>query len=273
MKFSVLMSVYKNEDPVYFQRAMESVLTQTLPPDEIVLVRDGKLPDELQRLVDEYVKNPAVKYCPLEENVGLGNALNEGLKHASYELVARMDTDDICLPERFEKQVKFMEENPSVSLLGGQIAEFVGEEENVVAERTVPCDDAEIKTFIKSRNPFNHQSVMFRKEKVLSVGGYVELHYLEDYYLWCRLCESGCGFANLPDVLVKVRTGEELYKRRGGWKYYKSFKKLETYKKQAGIIGSGKKFKNLCIRFVQTCTPNFLRKWGYKHLARKQVKK
>ena len=267
------MSVYKNENPEYFQRAMESVLGQTLPPDEIVLVRDGKVPDSLQTVIDKYLGNPIVKYCPLEENVGLGNALNEGLQHATHEFVARMDTDDICLPDRFEKQMRFLQENPSVDMLGGQIEEFLEEEENVIALRNVPCEDGEIKEFIKTRNPFNHQSVVFKKEKVLAVGGYIELHYLEDYYLWCRLWKSGATFANLADVLVKVRTSEDLYKRRGGRKYFKSFKALEAYKKGVGMIGAGKKFKNLCIRFVQTHTPNFVRKWGYNRMARKTVKK
>ena len=273
MKFSVLMSVYKNESPVYFQRAMESVLTQTLLPDEIVLVRDGEVPQELQALLDEYAKNPIVKYCPLEKNVGLGNALNEGLQQVTNEIVARMDTDDICAVDRFERQIKFLEENPAVVLVGGQITEFIGEEDNILTVREVPCTHAEIQEFIKTRNPFNHQTVMFKKSAVEAVGGYVELHFLEDYYLWCRLYKNGGKFANLPEVLVNVRTSEDLYKRRGGWKYYQSFRKLENYKKQAGIIGAFKRFKNLCVRFAQTCTPNFVRQWGYKHIARKKAKK
>ncbi|MBQ8429324.1 MAG: glycosyltransferase [Clostridia bacterium] len=273
MKFSVLMSIYKNESPEYFQRAMESVLTQTLPPDEIVLVRDGEVPQELQTVIDGYTQNPIVKYCPLAQNVGLGNALNEGLKQVSHEIVARMDTDDICAPERFEKQIKFLEENPKVVLVGGQITEFIGEESNVLTVREVPCTDAEIRNFIKTRNPFNHQTVTFRKSAVDAVGGYVELHFLEDYYLWCRMCVHGGEFANLPEVLVNVRTGEDLYKRRGGWKYFKNYRRLENYKKKSGIIGGFKRFKNLCLRFAQSCTPNFVRKWGYNHLARKKAKK
>ena len=273
MKFSVLMSIYKSESAVYFRRAMDSVLAQTLAPDEIVLVRDGEVPLELQTVIDEYAKNPIVKYCPLSQNMGLGNALNEGLKHVTYDIVARMDTDDICAADRFEKQMRFLEENPDVDMVGGQISEFIGEEENVVTVREVPCTDADIKKFMKSRNPFNHQTVIFRKKAVEEVDGYVELRFLEDYYLWCRMCVNGAKFANLPEILVNVRTSEDLYKRRGGWKYFKNYRKLEKYKKQAGIIGAFKRFKNECMRFVQSCTPNFVRKWGYNHLARKKSKK
>ncbi len=273
MEFSVLMSVYKSENAQYFRRAMESVLQQTLLPNQIVLVRDGQVPDEVQKVVDEYAQNGLVTYLPLEENVGLGNALNLGLQQAKYDWVARMDTDDVCLPDRFEKQVAFIQENPTVAVVGCQIAEFIGEEGNVISERKVPCAHEEISVFIKARNPFNHQSVFFRKEKIMAAGGYQDLHFLEDYYLWCRVYNDGGQLANLPDVLVQVRVGEEMYKRRGGWNYFKSFRRLEKYKKQSGMISGGKKFKNLCMRFVQTCTPNFIRKWGYNHLARKQVKK
>ena len=273
MKFSVLMSIYKSESPAYFVRAMESVLSQTLLPDEIVLVRDGEVPDSLQKVIDEYTKNPLVKYCPLLQNVGLGNALNEGLKAVSYEAVARMDTDDICASDRFEKQIRFLEENPDVVMVGGQISEFIDSEENIVAVREVPCTDEGIKDFLKARNPFNHQTVIFRRSAVDAVGGYVELHFLEDYYLWCRMYVNGGRFANLPDILVNVRTSEDLYKRRGGWKYFKNYRCLEKYKKQAGITGSFQRFKNECVRFVQSCTPNFVRKWGYKHIARKKAKK
>ena len=273
MKFSVLMSIYKSESPEYFQRAMESVLSQTCVPDEIVLMRDGEVSQELQTVIDEYVKNPLVKYYPLSKNVGLGNALNEGLKNVSHEIVARMDTDDICHPDRFEKQIRFLEENPDVDMVGGQISEFVGEEDNVLTIREVPCADADIKRFMQSRNPFNHQTVMFRKSAVEKVDGYVELRFLEDYYLWCRMQANGAKFANLPEILVNVRTSEDLYKRRGGWKYFQNYRRLERYKKQVGIIGWAKRFKNECIRFAQSCMPNFVRKWGYNHVARKKAKK
>lgn len=273
MKFSVLMSIYKSESPAYFKRAMESVLSQTLLPDEIVLVRDGEVPQALQAVIDEYAENPIVKYCPLEKNVGLGNALNEGLKAVSYEIVARMDTDDICAEDRFEKQIQFLKEHPDVDMVGGQISEFMDTEDNVVSVREVPCSDTDVKRFMQTRNPFNHQTVTFRKSAVDAVGGYVELHFLEDYYLWCRMCVNGAVFANLPDILVNVRISKDLYKRRGGWKYFVNYRRLEKYKKQAGIIGAFKRFKNESMRFVQACTPNFVRKWGYNHVARKKAKK
>lgn len=273
MRFAVLMSVYKNENPEYFRLAMESVLKQSLPPDEIVLVRDGEVPVELQEVIDEYIRRvPIIRYCPLTENVGLGNALNEGLLKTTCEFVARMDTDDLCMPDRFEKQIRFLEENPSVDIVGGQIEEFIGEENNLVSKREVPLTDTQIKAYIKKRNPFNHQTVMFRRRAVMDVGNYEELHFLEDYYLWCRLYTNGCTFANLPDVLVRMRVSEDMYRRRGGFRYFQSFKKLEKYKKKAKMIGFFQYVKALIIRFTITMMPNWLRGWAYKRFARKKVK-
>lgn len=273
MQFSVLMSIYKNENPEHFRLAMESILKQSVRPNEIVLVRDGEVPTELQEVIDEYIRRvPIIRYCPLTENVGLGNALNVGLLNATCEFVARMDTDDICTSDRFEKQVRFLEENPSVDMLGGQIEEFIGEESNIVSKREVPLTDAEIKAYIKKRNPFNHQTVMFKKAAVMAVGNYQELHFLEDYYLWCRLCANGCTFANLPEVLVRMRVSEDMYRRRGGFRYFQSFKKLEKYKKKAKMIGFCQYVKALIIRFTITMMPNGLRGWAYKRFARKKVK-
>lgn len=273
MKFSVLMSVYKNENPIYFRRAMDSVLQQTLQPSEIVLVRDGVVPDELQSVIDEYVEQyPMIKYCPLEENVGLGNALNIGLRQTTYEIVARMDTDDICIPERFEKQIRFLKDNPDIAVVGGQIVEFYDEESNITAKREVPLSDKQIKTFLKKRNPFNHMTVTFRKDSVLAINGYEELHFLEDYYLWCRLSQIGVSFANLNEVLVFVRTNEEMYRRRGGWAYFQSFRRLEKYKKSVGLINVFEYWKMMSIRFLQAVLPNRIRQWVYMRFERKRVR-
>ena len=265
MRVSVLASIYKNEKAENFREAMDSIINQTRKPDEIVLVRDGQVPEELQSVIDEYVQgNEMFKYVPLEENGGLGNALKVGLEHATGELIARMDTDDISAPDRLEKQIRFMEEHPEISVLGGEVEEFIGTVENIVAQKFVPCEDDEIKEFIKLRNPFNHPTVIFRKEAVDSVGGYVELHYLEDYYLWCRMAVNGHKFANLPDTLVYMRTDENTYRRRGGMEYYRSYKQLEKYKYDEGITDFWDYGKALFVRYAQAVMPNDLRKVIYK---------
>ena len=271
-KFSVLMSVYKGEKTEFFQEAMESVLNQTVVPDEIVLIRDGIVYDELQAAIDYYVDEYSnlVTYIPLEANRGLGNALNAGVLAARNELIARMDTDDICVPDRFEKQLSYMNNHSDISVCGGQICEFVDSKDQVAGIRKVPEDNAAINSFIRSRNPFNHMTVMFRKSDVLKAGNYLDMHYVEDYYLWCRMLINGCQFGNLGNVLVYARIGKDMYRRRGGYKYFCSWKQLEKFKKDNGIINWGRYMRTLTMRFiVQVLTPNFLRGMIMKRFARK----
>lgn len=148
-----------------------------------------------------------------------------------------MDSDDIAVSDRFEKQMAYIEAHPEVDALGGQIDEFIGEPSNVVGTRNLPLTDGEIKTYLKSRCPMNLVTVMLKKDAVKKAGGYIDWYCEEDYYLWVRMTEQGMNFANLPDNLVNVRVGEEMYQRRGGLKYFKSEAKLQNYMYSKGIIG------------------------------------
>ena len=273
MKFSVLMSVYKNENPEYFKLAVESVLNGTVKPDEVVLVRDGEVPPELQSVIDYYVSdNPVFTYIPLSENGGLGNALKIGTEKARCDLIARMDTDDICVQNRFELQLKFFEEHPEVSVCGGQISEFTDSPENPIAKRKVKLSHEDICRFLKGRCPFNHMTVMFKKQAVLDAGNYQHFPLMEDYYLWCRMYLNGAIFANLDEVLVNARVGSDMYKRRGGYKYFKSGYALEKFKLKNKIIGKFEFLKRTAMRFiVQVLMPNGLRGWVLKTFCRKKV--
>lgn len=271
MKFSVLMSVYKNEKVEFFKQAMDSVLSQTLPPEEIVLIRDGAVYEELQKAIDEYIERypELFTYVPLEENQGLGNALRIGVEKARNELIARMDTDDICVPDRFEKQIRFMEENPQVDIVGANIAEFTEMPENIIDYRTVPSIHEQIIDLMKSRNPFNHMTVVFRKQRVLNVGNYQSFYLFEDWYLWLRMYLSNCKFANIEKVLVYARVSE-MAARRGGLKYYKSGKKLLKFMRKNKIIGWFGCLKARIIRFCgYVLIPNKLRAWCYKKFLRR----
>lgn len=273
MKYSVLMSVYRNEKVEYFVEAIESLLSQTQPPDEIVLVRDGAVYEELQSTIDKYVgEYPSLfTYLPLEENGGLGAALRYGLTHARNELVGRMDTDDISLPQRFEKQVACFENNPELDIVGGNISEFLGLPEQIVQYRIVRKSHEEIALDLKERSPFNHVTVMFKKEAVLKAGNYESFYLFEDWYLWVRMYLSGCKFANLDEVLVNVRIFD-MSARRGGMKYYKSCKKLLKYMKQNKVISTFKYLKITTVRFIgYVLLPNKLRAWAYKKLLRKKT--
>lgn len=217
--FSIITSVYKNDKPEFVRVALDSMLVnQSVKPTEVVLVQDGPVPDGLSDLLAEYeTKYPEVmNIIRLEKNGGLGNALKLGTETAKYDLVARMDSDDICLPNRFEKQFEYMEQHPECDIVGGQMTEFIGEPTNIVGQRIVPTGNEAIYEYMKSRCALNHVTVMFRKEAVLRVGNYQDWFWNEDYYLWVRMMAGGCKFGNVEDVMVNVRSGADQYARRGG---------------------------------------------------------
>ncbi|MCL2630163.1 MAG: glycosyltransferase [Firmicutes bacterium] len=264
-KFSVLMAVYKNDKTEFFTEAFDSVINQTAKPHEIVIVRDGIVPAELeQKLIDYEKEHEIVKIVRLEENVGLGNALKEGTNHCSHELIARMDSDDICLPDRFEKQLKAFEEDRDLSIIGGNIEEFIESKDKIVSARIVPRTHEEVSQFIKKRCPMNHMAVMFRKSEVLKAGGYIHQLYNEDYFLWIRMFLAGCKFKNLAETLVYVRIGRDMFKRRGGVKYFRSEKQMFKFMRKNRMIGLFSYLKSVFIRLaVQVLMPRKLRGWLY----------
>ncbi|KXU51588.1 glycosyltransferase [Longibaculum muris] len=271
-KFSVLMSVYKKENPIYLKAAIDSVINQTLMPSDIVVVCDGSLTDELEKVLDFYksIYPELFNIVGYEKNQGLGFALNYGLQKCKYDLVARMDTDDISVKTRFELQVAFMDTHKNIDVLGGQIVEFY--EEEIIAKREVPLNHTEIIKFIKGRNPFNHMTVMFRKSSVIKAGNYIDLHFLEDYYLWVRMLVYNCKFSNLDEILVYARTGVDMYKRRGGYKYFKSWVTLERYMLKNKLISRLYYYFTLGFRFfLQVVLPDNLRGFIFKKIARKKV--
>lgn len=227
--FSVLMSIYHKENPIFLHQCFESIWDyQTLKPTEIVLVKDGVLTQELDITINQWQQKlgSVLKIVVLAENVGLGKALNAGLEQCSYDWVFRMDTDDICTPDRFQKQVDFIQQNPDVVLFSSQIIEFENEIDDLNIVKSVPISDQEIRTFAQKRSPFNHMTVAYRKDIILSLGGYQHHLFMEDYNLWLRVLGTGYQVANLPDVLLYARTGNGMYARRRGWQYVKSEKQL-----------------------------------------------
>lgn len=272
-KYSVLMSLYINEETSNFQTAIYSMINQTLPPEEIVLVEDGPLTNDLYEAINEVKREHPnlITSVVHEKNKGLGIALRHGMEAAHNEIVARMDTDDIAVLDRCEKQIRFLLDNPDVSIVGGQIEEFIGDISNVVGKREVPLSDNDLKEFIKKRCPFNHMTVMFRKSAILEVGNYQEWFWNEDYYLWIRLAISNKKFSNLPETLVMVRTGADMYRRRGGKKYFESEKRLQKLMKKSGLIGYPRYLINVSERLVlQVLMPNWLRGIVFRKFAREE---
>lgn len=211
-----------------------------------------------------------VTYLPQEKNGGLGEAMRIAAEAAKYDYLARMDSDDICLPDRFEKQMKCFEEDPELSLVGGMITEFDGEPENIIAKRILPLEDAEIKRMMRGRCAVNHVTVIFKKADLMKSGNYQPFWKQEDHYLWARMMEHGCKFRNIPDVVVNVRSGKDQIARRGGLRFYKSVVRVFWYMYRHGLISFGY-FLYICMvrGIVQVLMPNRLRTWVYLHLLRK----
>lgn len=217
--YSVLMSVYKKEVPEYLIISLDSMLAQTIKPSEIVLVKDGPLTDELDKVIEDYsYKNPGVFNIVVSpNNVGLGAALHLGTDHCKYELVARMDSDDISLPERCEKQLAVFEHNPDLDIVGTMSSDFIDNPEKIISTRIVPVNQKDIYEFAKRRSPFNHISVMFKKSSVQKCGGYSELRRNQDADLFGRMMFSGCKAYNINEVLVLARMTETRKVRRKEW--------------------------------------------------------
>ena len=273
MRFSVLMSVYKRDNADFLREALVSIYEgQTRKPDEIVVIFDGPLTEALYNVLDEYAqdKNDVVRYFPQEVNKGLGEALRIGVGYCTGDYIFRMDSDDVCHPQRFEKQAAYVEQHPEIDVLGTDISEF---EQSYTDEkmraRVCPAKHEDILKMCKKRNPMNHMSVCIKRDSLIGIGGYEPLYLLEDYYLWARMISSGCLFANINESLMYVRIGNGFYSRRGNNARIKSFKVLQKYMLEKNMITKREARVNMLYSRVFTYTPAWLRKFFYNSFLRK----
>lgn len=268
MDFSVLMAVYKAENPTFLQQAIESIYHhQILKPSQVVIVKDGLLPDELEIVLTrmESELNGKLKTVSLEKNVGLGAALNIGLEHCQFDIVARMDTDDIAEPNRFELQIPYMLENMDTIVCGGLVEEWNADMTKRLGARRVPSSHSDIFRFAKSRSPMNHPSVVFRKSAVLDVGGYPPLRKAQDYALWSLMLSKGYKLVNLDKVLVKMRAGSEMASRRG-LSYLKYEIQLLRYQKKINFLSTRQLLINSTTKSILRCSPHFVKVAAYRLL-------
>ena len=269
MKFSVLMSVYAKESPLFLKEALESLRNQTLPAAEIVIVKDGSIGEALESVLTEYAGCLPLKTVGYEKNRGLGYALAFGLQHCRYDWVARMDSDDIAVENRFENQTAFLSQHSGIDLLGCATMEFSDTISDSRQGRILPCRHEEIVSFLKKRNAFNHMTVFFRKQTALSAGNYREMPGFEDYDLWVRMVVNGARTANLPEPLVYARTGNDMIGRRIGWRYAKS--EFRFYKKlrELNFLTFGEFVKIIFIRIPLRLLPKKILTVIYKKVLRK----
>lgn len=274
--FSVAMCVYEKDNSEWFDMAISSIINQTVKPSEIVLVVDGAIPDSLQQVLDKYEtvcksERILLRIKKLPENKGLGIALNIAIKECNHELIARMDSDDIAIENRFSLQLTQFLKDEDLSICGGQIEEFIDMPSNTAGFRLVPVEDTEIKEYLKIRCPFNHMTVMFKKNDVIKAGNYRDFFYNEDYFLWIRMALKKQRFHNVPEVLVRVRVGNDMYSRRGGMKYFKSEIGIQNYMYRHRMISLFTYISNCVKRFViQMLLPDCVRGMVFRNFARRK---
>ena len=265
--YSVLMSVYGKENSVWFKKAAESMLNQTAPPDEFVLICDGPLTEELETAVEELDRSyPGMfQILRLKENVGLGEALRQGILLCRNELVARMDSDDIACPDRCRQQLELFQKIPELAFSSGTIAEFFDERDLEFSEtaalrlRMLPQSHEEIVSYAKKRNPMNHMAVMLKKSAVLQAGNYQSAEGLEDYDLWSRMLQLGFRAGNLKETLVWARIGNGMEQRRGGVKYAGRMARFQTLLLKRGFLSLPQYIVNCCIRIPVSLLPGRIR--------------
>lgn len=270
--FSVLMSVYIKENPNYFDQSLKSIEQQTILPNEVILVEDGPLTSELYEVVDKHklIWNNKLKIVKRAHNGGLGSALRMGTKHVSTDWIARMDTDDISVPDRFETQLKEIVNHPNYAVIGGQVDEFTGTPDNKVGSRQVPQKKEDIYNYIKYRNPFNHPTVMINKNKLLAVGGYKSTDRLEDYNLWVQFVKNKQEVVNLDKVLVHMRVNDNLYQRRGGFRYLRNYMRMKKKWHKQGTGTYKSVFISDASMIANTIMPEKFRKYLYQNFLHKK---
>lgn len=270
MDYSVLMSVYKKDNPEWLKEAIESILNQTVKTNDFVIVEDGALSKELANVLEDY-KNKysnVIRLVKLKRNVGLGPALKRGIVECRNEWIARIDADDYSKIDRIEKQIEKILEDDTIDIIGSNHIEFIDDITNVIAIKKLPTTHDKIVKYARRRNPFSHSAVMYRKSKVIEAGNYKACYLCEDYDLWIRMIEVGAKCFNINEELNCVRVSQDLYKRRGGLKYLKSLLhfKREQYKK--GFYSFNDYMVSSASHVVVCLMPTVMRKFVYEKFLR-----
>jgi glycosyltransferase involved in cell wall biosynthesis len=268
-RLSVLIPVHAGADAGHFARALESVVDQTLPPDEVLVVEDGPLrPAQTDVLESFGASHPGLlRRIAFPVNRGPGAAAAAGILEARNDVVARLDSDDIALPRRFEAQMRHLQQNGH-DVVGTSMLEFEGDESNVVGERRLPATHEEIARYARTRSPINHPTVMLRRDAVLAAGNYVEIGLVEDYDLWVRMLASGARMSNMDEPLVLFRCSPAMFARRGGLKHLRAEWLLQRRLRDYGLIGPVRRWANLVVRIGFRLLPTRLLRIAYGRIFR-----
>ncbi|MDD3341525.1 MAG: glycosyltransferase [Bacilli bacterium] len=273
-KYSVLMSVYYKENPEWLKISVNSMLNQTIKPDEFVLVEDGPLTKELDEVIEQFIKKNKNLFniIKIEKNGGLGPALKFGITKCKNEYIARMDSDDYSIPTRIEKQFEIFEKYPELGLVGSNVEEFEDNIKNINCHVLLPEFQNDIYNFSKKRCPFRHPSLLYKKSAVLKAGNYRKFYLCEDYDLYVRMLSSECKCYNIQEPLVYMRVGSEFYKRRGGWKYMNTILKFKNEQLKTRYFSVSDYLKSTIPHIIVCLMPNKLRDYIYRNMLRKKVR-
>ena len=267
--FSLLLPVYRRDRADHLERSLRSaVLEQERPPSEVVIVQDGPVGPGLVEVMSAFRAGTSVPVTAvaLQQNVGLGRALDAGLDACRHDNVARQDADDISLPQRFRVLLPIVE--AGADLVGSGLLEFAEREDEIVGRRTPPTNPAEIARVARFQDPFNHPSVVYRAGAVRAVGGYEDLPLMEDYWLFVRMIHNGAAVANVADALVLYRVGSGAYARRGGRDLLRSELELQRRMHATGFVSSAEYLRNVLVRGGYRLVPERVRRVGYRRLLR-----
>lgn len=263
--FSLLLPVHASDRAEFVRAAFESAVHhQTVRPDHVVVVRDGPVPEPLAQCVEVLLAEcpVPVTYVPLENNLGLGPALDAGLAASPHDVIARMDSDDIAMPQRFEVQLPLIA--AGADIVGAGLLEFGQDTSDIVGRRTPPSDPDDIVRFARIHDPFNHPTVIYRRAAVLAAGGYGDLPLMEDYWLFARMLSNGAKPANVPEPLVYYRVGDGAYQRRGGRVLLRSELALQRKLRDEGFISPAQYARNVAIRGGYRLLPWWVRRAAYR---------
>ena len=271
LNVSVVLTTYEGDDPNELAEALESVIEQSASPAEIVLVKDGPVSSELEAIIESYESDhpDLFSISKLETNQGQGKARQVGVENATHDFVAMMDADDISVPTRFQQQTDYLHAHPEIDAVGGHIAEFVSNPEEPYAVRKVPTEPCVVARKARFRSPLNQTTVMARRQAILDAGNYQPTDRMEDYGLWARMLLNEATLANIPEVLAKVRAGEKMYERRGGWEYAREEIRLQQDFLRMGFVSVPVALLNLAIRVPMRLLPNRFRGAFYSRFLRK----
>ncbi|KQB87263.1 glycosyltransferase [Corynebacterium lowii] len=271
----VLITVYHGSQPAHLAECLDSLAAQTRQADHIVLVEDGPVSAQVHALIDAFTaQHPHAEVLRLPHNMGSGLASAAGLERMEGdELIARLDSDDIAAPERFERQCAFLTQHPEIDILGTALAEFERSPEEVTAIRRLPEQHHEIARYAKMNSPINNPSVMMRAAALHTAGGYRHVHFMEDYDLYARALATGARFHNLPEPLTYFRVSDAQFARRTGSEMFAAERQMQRHLVSYGLISKPRSWFNLAARTTYRLLPQDLLRRAYARLFHRKPKK